>query len=57
LFNIELENITAIEVSLLLELGYVIEESTEPKKKGNKVVEVSTFTISWEDGNSFGKLS
>lgn len=54
-FNIELENLTAIEVSLLLELNYVIEESTEPKKKGNKVVEVSTFTISWEDANSIGK--
>lgn len=56
LYEIEIiDGLTAIEVNFLLELGYVIKESTEPKKIGNKVVEVSTFTISWEDANSSGE--
>ena len=56
LYEIEIiDGLTAIEVNFLLELGYVIKESTEPKKKGNRVVEVSTFTISWEGANSSGK--
>ncbi len=57
LYEIEIiDGLTAIEVNFLLELGYVIKESTEPKKVGNRVVNVSTFTISWEDANSSGKV-
>ena len=53
LYEVEIEEgLSLIEVNFLLELGYFIKESTEQKKKGNRVVEVSTFTISWEDGNS-----
>lgn len=57
LYEIEIiDGLTAIEVNFLLELGYVIKESTEPKKVGSRVVDVSTFTISWEGANSSGRV-
>ena len=32
--------------------GYYIKETTEPKKSGNRVIEVTTWTINWESANS-----
>ena len=51
-FNAEVFELTDIEASLLLNAGYYIEETTEPKKSGNKIIQVTTWTINWESANS-----
>ena len=51
-FEVEVFQLTDIEAKLLLEAGYYIKETTEPKKSGNKVIQVSTWTINWESANS-----
>lgn len=51
-FEVEVFNLTDIEAKLLLDGGYYIKETTEPKKSGNRVIEVTTWTINWESANS-----
>ena len=51
-FEVEVFELTDIEAKLLLDAGYYIKETTEPKKSGNRVIEVTTWTINWESANS-----
>ena len=51
-FEVEVFELTDIEALLLLNAGYYIKETTEPKKSGNRVIQVSSWTINWESGNS-----
>jgi hypothetical protein len=51
-FEVEVFELTDIEAKLLLNAGYYIKETTEPKKSGNKIIEVTTWTINWESANS-----
>jgi len=52
LFEVEVFELTDIEAKLLLDGGYYIKETTEPRKSGNKVINVSSWTINWESANS-----
>ena len=51
-FEVEVFDLTDIEAKLLLGAGYYIKETTEPKKSGNRIIEVTTWTINWENANS-----
>lgn len=51
-FEVEVFELTDIEAKLLLSAGYYIKETTEPIKKGNKIVEKTSWTINWESANS-----
>jgi hypothetical protein len=52
LFEVEVFELTDIEAKLLLDGGYYIKETTEPRKSGNTVINVSSWTINWESANS-----
>ena len=52
IFEVEVFELTDIEAKLLLDGGYYIKETTEPRKSGNKVINVSSWTINWESANS-----
>ena len=51
-FEVEVFELTDIEAKLLLTGGYYIKETTEPRKKGNQIIEVTSWTINWESANS-----
>jgi len=51
-FEVEVFELTDIEALLLVNAGYYIKETTEPIKKGNKIVEKTSWTINWESANS-----
>jgi len=51
-FEVEVFELTNIEAKLLLDGEYFIKETTEPIKRGNQVIEKSTWTINWENANS-----
>ena len=51
-FEVEVFELTDIEAKILLDNGYFIKETTEPKKSGNRVIQVSSWTINWESANS-----
>jgi hypothetical protein len=52
LFEVEVFDLTDIEAKLLLDGGYYIKETTEPRKTGNTIIQVSSWTINWESANS-----
>lgn len=54
-FEVEVFELTDIEAKLLLDGGYYIKETTEPVKRGNRVVQKSSWTINWESANSVGE--
>ena len=51
-FEVEVFELTDIEAKLLLDGGYYIKETTEPRKSGNIVINVASWTINWESANS-----
>lgn len=51
-FEVEVFDLTDIEAKLLLDGGYYIKETTEPRKTGNTIIQVSSWTINWESANS-----
>jgi hypothetical protein len=51
-FEVEVFELTDIEAKLLLDGGYYIKETTEPRKTGNTIIQVSSWTINWESANS-----
>ncbi len=51
-FEVEVFELTDIEAKLLLTGGYYIKETTEPKKSGSNIIEVTSWTINWESANS-----
>ena len=54
-FEVEVFELTDIEAKLLLDAGYYIKETTDPKKSGNRIIEVTTWTINWESANSISR--
>jgi len=51
-FEVEVFELTDIEAKLLLTGGYYIKETTEPRKSGSNIIEVTSWTINWESANS-----
>lgn len=48
-FEIEVFELTDVEAKILLDNGYEVIESDEPKRVGNKVEKQLTWTIRWEN--------